>query len=108
MIREPYFLLLLLVAIIGLVAAEDFVFINPPASNVFTDETKWPVYTQGSTIEIIWTANSSFDPITIALRASTDGILSPSSGIQGSILCTSLTNLALHTKGSLQLQDILF
>lgn len=88
--REQFFSLLILGVVVILVGAEDFAFINPPPSNVFTGSSDFPVYTQGSTIEIIWTANSSFDPITIALRASVDGILQPSSGIQGAILCMFL------------------
>ena len=71
-----------------LARAQDMEFINPPRANVFASPSLNPVYVEGTTIEVIWTANSSFYPITIALRAKQDGILFPSSGIQGSILCT--------------------
>ena len=73
-----------LAALVSTALAADFV--NPPASNVFSSPKNFPVYTEGSTIELIWTANSSYRPLSIVLRAASDGILVPTSGIDGVIL----------------------
>ena len=73
---------------ISVAYAQGFAFINPPPANVFPQLSDVPVYVEGATIELIWSASASFGPVTIALRAMQDGILLPSSGINENIICT--------------------
>lgn len=68
--------------------AADPTFVNPPSSNVVVSSQSFPVYATGSSILVSWTSNSSYEPLNIVLRAIQDGILTPSSGVDETILST--------------------
>jgi hypothetical protein len=68
------------------------------ASNAVASSDSFPVYVTGSTITVTWTADRTYGPLDIVLRTGWDGILRPTSGVDGNILCTYVYFLSSDPK----------